>query len=517
MKRLFVLVLLAAACGGEPGPSVAGGTAVYCATELPDQVVAFVSPDLGAADLRPILFTPLVLYDNDGSVRPYLARSWEWSDGARALRFDLRADVRWHDGTPVTAEDVAWTIRAAADSTMPYWRRLDFTTLTSVSAADGSVSLTFSAPFVAGLEPFIALPILPRHLLAELSPEEFRIAPYHRQPVGSGPFRVAARNADGSIVLERNPDFPEDLGRAQLQRLVLRLLPDPATAVIELRTGGVDLCELGSSSARDVATAGDLTALPLEPAAVQVLPLDTRQAPFDDRRVRRAISAALVREQIAASISPLAQPAGTFMPAASSRWLDRAWLQPDADPALVDALLDSAGFGQTRSDGIRVDGSGRPLEFTIVGPRAYENLLTVVQAQLRTAGMDARIQLMEGAAYIAALQDPDRRPGFMALAFAPDELVLPDPTDELATDGGSNLASYSNPIVDSLLRELASVIPDERRREIYSELQRIVSMDAPMIYTVYAPRMLAVGPRLQGVEPDLNGAFGSASRWHVSQ
>ncbi|HVR30165.1 MAG TPA: peptide ABC transporter substrate-binding protein [Thermoanaerobaculia bacterium] len=513
------LVLTALACGGDgagTGTSpMAGGSAVYCATELPDALNAFVSPDLAAADLRPLLFSPLVLYDDTAGVRPHLARSWEWQDEGRMLRFDIRDDLTWHDGQPLTAEDVAWTIRAAADTAMPYFRRADFETLDEVTAAANAVTLRFAEPYAAGLEPFIALPILPRHLLGTVTGEAFRILPYHRTPVGSGPFRIRGRTADGSIVLEANTTYPQDLGRPLLDRLVLRGLPDASTALIELQTGGADVCELGSSSARDVATAPELSALPLEPARVQVLPLDTRQPPFDDRRVRRAVSAALDRTQLAAAVSPLARPARTFLPAGAARWLDSAWLQPDGDTALAALLLDSAGWTRSGPGALRADAQGRPLRFTMVGPRPYENLLTVVQAQLRSAGLDARIQLMEGAAYIAALQDPDARPAFMALAFSPDAIVLPNPGEELRTGGGSNLASYSDPQVDSLVAILGTVIEDGHRRAIYAELQRRVALDVPIVYTIHSPRMLAVGPRLHGVRVDVNGPFASAARWWI--
>jgi len=261
--------------------------------------------------------------------------------------------------------------------------------------------------------------------------------------------------------------------------------------------------------------ASELVGMPLDPARVQVLPLDTRRPPFDDRRVRRAVSAALDRTQLAAAVSPLARPARTFLPAGAARWLDSAWLQPDGDTALAALLLDSAGWTRGEPGALRTDAQGRPLRFTMVGPRPYENLLTVVQSQLRSVGMDARIQLMEGAAYIAALQDPDARPAFMALAFSPDAIVLPDPTEELRTGGGSNLASYSDAQVDSLVAVLATMIEDDQRRAIYSELQRRVALDVPIVYTIHSPRMLAVGPRLRGVTTDANGPFASAARWWI--
>lgn len=520
--RWTLVSLLPLACGERAadtsaagGPEEAGGIAVYCTTNLPQTLSPFISPDLAAADLRPLLYTPVALYDSVGGVQPYLARRWEWEDGQRLLRLHLRTDVTWHDGVPLTAEDVVWTLRAAADSTFPYWRRLDFASMSDLRA-DGPdvVEIRFSEPFVAGLEPLIALPILPRHLLADLEGERFRVAEYHRQPVGSGPFRFAGRSADGGVILERYGAFPEELGRARLDRLVLRELATGAAALVELRTGGADACVIATAGTSDVAAVPTLRSVALEPNRVLVMPLDTRKPPFHDARVRRAVSAALDRAAIAATSSGVSRPAGTFLPAGADRWRDSTLLQPDADTTLAAALLDSAGWSTVGPDGIRRNAGGEPLRFTMVAPTTFERVLTIIQSQLRRVGMDPQIRLLDGSSYAGLLQNPDSRPTFMVLAFIPDQILLPVPT-ELHSRGAANLASYANASVDSLVDELGTVIPDARRAEIYRELQRRVAEDVPIIYATYSPRLLAIGPRLQGVVVDLNGPFANANEWWI--
>jgi peptide/nickel transport system substrate-binding protein len=268
---------------------------------------------------------------------------------------------------------------------------------------------------------------------------------------------------------------------------------------------------MGSSRAAEVERSGRLHGLAVPPAGVYVLPLDTRKAPLNDARVRRALSAALDRATLAASLSPVIQPARTFL-LSSSSWLDSTALQLDADTARAGAILDSAGW-RPGQDGIRRDAAGRPLRFALTGPQPFRNLLTVVQAQWRAVGIDVELQFLEGAAYIATIRDPNTRPAAMTLSFFPDRVMTPDPWEQLHSEGSSNLASYHNAAVDSMVAMLRTHVADAERAALYHALQRYVADDVPLVYLLHAPRLLAVSPELEGVRTDANGPFASATAW----
>ncbi len=517
VSRAAVLVALGiGGCrGGDGGGSPSGGVAVVCSQAQPSSLDPFSAPDQLSSDFRLVLYTPLVLYDGKGGFRPYLARSWDWGEGQRSLTFHLRGDVLWHDSTRVTASDVAWTIRAAAEPRYAYTGGADFDAVSDVQVVDSqTVRLDFDRRYAPGLEPFVALPVLPQHLLDSIPPEEFAKADYNRGPVGSGPFRFAGRDPDGTLRFTRFDAFPEDLGRPSLDGLVFRNVADAATLLVELRTRGVDACITGSSLAKDLAQDSTLTALRLPPVGVQVIPLNGTRKPFDDPRVRRAFSAALDRAQLAGLISPLASPAATFLPEGHAA-IDPAFGQPDADTALAAALLDSAGWSRG-PDGVRRNARGEPLRVDLVGPQPFADVMTAVQAQLSRVGFDAKLQLLEGGAFYQVIMDPKTRPAAMALTFRPDRIINPDPTAELHTGGDANLAGYSNATVDSLLGALPTAASEAARDSIYRALQRWVALDVPLVYTDYVPRLLAVGPRLSGVSVDANGPFASISEWRVT-
>lgn len=518
---LLLSTLLSAACGGEREqrgsgePSEEekrGGTAVVCYQAGFDALNPFVSPSLGSADLRLLLFTPLVLYGEGGEYRPYLATDWQWENRQRRLTMRIRQDVTWHDGAPVTAGDVAWTLQSAADPDYGYLSD-DFSRLERATAVDSvTVELTFTEPFTLGLEPFVGLPILPRHLLADIPVGAFKSAEYHRAPVGSGPFEFLERRPDGALVFEPSGAFPPSLGRPYLGRIVLRTISEATTVLAELRTGNVDLCLTGSALAQRAEAGTNLQLLALDPPQSQVIPLNTRFEPLSDVRVRRALSAALRRADVAAAISPAARPARNPLPE-SSPWFAADLVQPDADSMLAASLLDDAGW--LRSDGIRRNAHGEELRIPLVAPWPLEASMTVVQAQLRRLGVAVDLRFMEWASYVGVLQDPDARPAAMALGFSPDKVFSPagDLYSEFHTEGFSNLGSYSSAVMDSLLELLQTPLGHDEQLSAYREVQRLVAQDVPMVFTVYAPRVALSNDRLRGVIMDLNGPFATVTHW----
>lgn len=491
-------------------------TAVVCSTAPAQVLNPLVSPDAAAADLRLLLFTPLVLYNDQGGFRPYLARTWTWSKDSKKLVFQIRDDVKWHDGKPVTAEDVAWTIMRAANREFALRAGQEFASVASARAVGATtVQIEFKQPFAAQLEPFTLLPIMPKQLLENVLPADFAKAPYHRDPIGSGPFKFVTRNADRSLVFERATTFPAALGRPQLNRIIMRAIPEPAAMLTELQTGNVDVCITGSAIMERAQKVRTLRVLGIPPTVTYALPLNARRAPFNDARVRRAFSAALNRSDLAFILSPVAVPARTMLPMKSS-YIAKEFAQPDKNPRLAAALLDSGGW-RTNGTGQRSNAAGQPLRITIAGPQSHSPVLTAVQAQLKQAGFAVELRLLEGATYVALLQNADQRPEAMSLGYVPDRTLFPDYFDQFHSKSARNLAGYNNPAVDSIVEAMRVTIAPEKRRQLYRDLQRFVGSDVPTVYTAYSPRIAIVGQRLKGLRIGLNGPFSSLLEWSFSR
>lgn len=526
-SAVFVIALLVLPVGCSPSGDRAetqeettarpqpGGTAVLCVPSAPSSLDPFVTNDQRSFDLASLLFTPLVRWSAGGDVQPYLARSWSWADDRRQLTLQLRTDVRWHDSSRVTAEDVAWTLEAASSPEYASPLLSDFRTVEEATAPDSTtVVVRFADPYHSGLEPLTSLPILPRHLLAETAPQEFAQASYHRNPVGSGPFRLSERRPSGSLVFERFGRFPDDLGSAYLDRIVVRVIESPRTMLTEFRVGGVDACVTTASGAAQLQEGQGLKITPLQPSGVQFVALNTGTELFGDSRVRRALSAGLDRAAIATVVSPAASPAGTPLPTGSP-WTSPAVTQPDDDPALADSLLAAAGWTRNGEDGMRLNADGEPLTFTLASHPGLRDPLTAIQSQLEGVGVDVALRFMEPTAFIGTIRNPETRPAAMALGSQYESLKQPDLRPDLQSGSPRNLSGFASARLDTLMNVAVTARDSGQRHGAYREIQEILSEQVPVIYTVYVPRTLAVGPRLRGVEPALNTPLASVAEWWI--
>lgn len=524
LNSVLVGALVLAGCGRErvdETPEVAeeasaGGVAVVCSDGSADNLNPFVSPNLAARDMGQLLFTPLVRYGSGTEFAPYLAREWSWGPERQTLTLQLRENVRWHDGTPLTAADVAWTLQVAADPEYAYSQGRIFAGLEAEAVDSLTVEVRFLETFAHGLEPFVSLPILPRHLLADVPPSEFARAAYHRAPVGSGPFRFAGRREDGSIMFDRWSEIPEDLGPPLLDRIVYRTIAEPTVVVTELTSGAVDLCTTNAGLAARLQDSQRIRLETVAPFGVQTVFLNAEHRPLDDVRVRRALSAALRRSEIAAVVSPLASVAGNPLPPVSP-FQDSTLVQPNADSALAVSLLEEAGWRYLDGTDVRRNPEGQELRFSLVGDPQAEPEMTVIQHELSRLGVVADVRFMEAASFFAAVMNPRTRPDAMALALYHDRVIRPDMHGLLHSGGPQNISSYSDSVVDSVLTLLQSTTEPQRLRDLYEELQRQLVEDVPALYTVYVPRLLAVGARLRGVRADLNGPLASVSEWWIPE
>src|SRR2546427_1924688 len=228
-----------AACGS--GAAHRGRTVVYASgADLQSVNPLLTVHPLAKQVERYVLLTTLVRYDSALVPRPYLARTWTWSADQRSLIFRLQSGVRWHDGTPTTARDVAWTISAARDAATGYARLNDFADVAFVNDPDDStVVVRFSRPQTAIPDVLTDLAILPARLLDSIPRAELRRAAWNEHPVGNGPFRFVAHEPGRRWVFAANPDFPAALGGPPaLERFLVVVVDEPTTKLAALTAGG---------------------------------------------------------------------------------------------------------------------------------------------------------------------------------------------------------------------------------------------------------------------------------------
>ncbi|HEX2218712.1 MAG TPA: ABC transporter substrate-binding protein [Gemmatimonadales bacterium] len=302
LRRLLSALLVAAwlpAC--QPEAHRRGATVLFASgADLQSINPLLTQHPLARQVQRYVLLTTLARYDSALAPRPYLARAWRWSEDRRTLRFTLHRGVRWHDGAPTTARDVAWTLSKAREPATGYPRLTDLGPIETVAAPDDStVVLRFTRPQERFPDVLTDLAILPAHLLDTVPPSRLRQASWNVRPVGNGPFRFVAHEPNRRWVFAADTAFPQALGGPPgLRRLIVVVVDEPTTKLAALTSGELDFAGIQPAHASFVRRDPALEVRTFPLLLTYGIVLNTRRPPFDDLATRRAVSAAIDRQEI---------------------------------------------------------------------------------------------------------------------------------------------------------------------------------------------------------------------------
>ncbi len=535
------LVAFLAACGGPaaPPPQSAGGATVTAPTSpgsagatastAPGVAAPAGSPTaptgaavkkggtltvsmIGDATLNPFtwpgqlptvlvaknVFSTLVKYSAADGFTPVpdLATKWSMSEDGKVWTFTLRDNVKWHDGKPFSAADVKFTLDNILSKDVRALFKSALTGVTEVNAVDPTTVT------IATKEPVGSLPILlgyniaiaPRHLLE--GQDLNTLADYVRKPVGTGPFKVKEIVSGDRVTLTANEDYFE--GRPNIDTLVYKVVPDINTVVAQLRTGELDMAAVepeNMQALKGVDRLNFVTAL--EPNTFAIY-LNNSRPPFDDARVRRALTMAIDRRAIVQQIllGEAVLATSAYSPAFGD-YYNKA-IQPypyDVDKAA--ALMKEAGFTKTGGKWVK---EGRPLAFGLLvdkGNPTREQIALVAQQFWQDFGATVTVDVQEWAVYLrqgnARPGEYDTRTGWRITA--PD----PDKTSEYHSTGTNNHYAYSNPRADKLLEQGRMETDRAKRIQIYHELQQVLYDDAPVCWLYYPNGILAVNKRVKNL------------------
>jgi len=424
---------------------------------------------------RYVLLTTLVRYDSALTPQPYLARAWTWSPDRRMITFRLQPGVRWHDGAPTTARDVAWTISAARDSATGYGRMNDFADVAFVNDPnDSTVVLRFNHPQNAMPDVLTDLAILPARLLDSIPRTELRRAAWNEHPVGNGPFRFVAHEPGRRWVFAANPDFPAALGGPPaLERFLVVVVDDPTTKLAALTAGEVDFAGIQPAHAAFVRKNPALTVLDYPLIMPYGIVFNTRAPPFDDASVRLAVALALDRREIV-----------------------DGYLYGFGSVADGPVPPDVAGYVPVRPvpsnpDSARRLLGGRRVAFELLAVGSGEAPLEqMIQARLAAVGFDVAIRQLELTAFLARVNSRQR--AFTAAV--------------LGTPGDPGLGYLTT------LAELTGVRPATD----LARAQRLFRDSLPVAFLYHARGVQGVNRRVNGVRMDVRGELPTVTRWRTA-
>lgn len=502
--------LIVAAGAGHAQPR-RGGTLVAFATPEPRVLVPGVSSQITTLVVGGKIHEGLLAFGPDLAPLPVLAKSWRISADGLGYVFTLREHVVWHDGAPLTAEDVVFSIMQFHMELNPRVRAV-FQHIESCVARDAqTVAIRLRQPF----EPFLlgldatSCAIVPRHVYAG---SDYRANPANRAPVGTGPFKLDSWRPGEAIRLVRHDAYWQP-GRPLLDAIIYRVMPDAGQRLAALRTGEVQLAAFADIETADVPRLRAEPRLAIDTAGSELfgplcwVEMNHRVKPLDDVRVRRALAMAIDRDFVVNRVWPgLGRPA-TSPIASSTRFHDRSVSLPAFDPGAAGDLLDAAGH-RPLADGSRFELAFMPLPYGEIWRRLGEY---VTQALARI-GVRLVVEHVDAATWVRRLAEWDYA---LTLNFVNQ---WGDPSigierGYLSTNirkvALANTAGYVNPGVDALFRTARESADVATRRRAFAELQRLLVADMPALWLAELVFPIVRDRRLQGIAATATGVHAS--------
>ena len=508
-----------------------GGTVVAAGIGgLPSGMNAFVVSDYAARQHQQYVnLMTLARYDEELQPQPWLAESWELSEDGRELTFHLRDDVVWHDGEPTDAEDVAFTYRRILDPATGHPNPASWAGYQGgeegVEVVDAHTVRVRLDPRSGALDPWTTAAIMPEHLLGDVAPERLGQHPYGTQcPVGNGPFVFQEHLPGDRWSFTANPAFPDELGgRPYLDRYVYRIIPEPATLLTELLTGGLDLYVSPTpDQAREIIDAPNAELRRFDFPSFVFVAWNSRRPQLADPRVRRAITMGLDRDAVVESIfQGYATVSNAGIP--PFHWAYDLAVNSglDHDPAAARALLDEAGWTDRDGDGVRENADGLPLSFTVKynrGSQQRQSIAEIMQAQLGGLGIDARPQVVEFGTLLDQVMDPERREfdGVVMSLVAEFRLDETDLFHSRSEDGPMGWSGTTNDRMDQLLDQLRVTSDRQEGRALWTEYLEAQAQEQPYTFLYFPDRLDGVHTRLRGAVMDPRGEWQSLKDWWIA-
>jgi len=496
--RLALLSLILALGVAAPAVAQPAGTLVVGLVAEPVNLDPAQVTDLNSNRVGRRIAETLVTFPEESTqIVPGLAESWVVSKDGLRYAFKLRKGVSFHDGTPLDAEAVKFSIERQINPEHPFnklgkypFANFFFGNIKAVEVVDPlTVEFVLKEPRAS----FLA--VLTAGAASIVSPTAVRKygQDYALTPVGTGPFKYVSWERGQRVVLEKNPSywrFP-----VKLERVIYRPIVEDQARLTELLTGALDLIVgtppdyVGQLEANP-----KVTLLKQVGAHVWYLGINNQKKPYDDKRVRQALNYAVNKDAI---VRDVLKGTGSLSvgPVLPKTWGADGGLKPyPYDPERAKKLLAEAGYPGGFTTTLWVPESGSGMQSPVA-------MSTVIQSNLKAVGVNVSLQTMEWGAYLAKLRSKEQELfalSWMAGTEDPDMVMYPLLHSSQWTPNGPNRALYKNEKFDEILHQARLTTDEKKRADLYRQAQRILVDDAPWIFIDHEIQTAAHAKRVQG-------------------
>lgn len=571
---LLVVMLVLAGCGGGQKPAeapkaeapkaeapkaeppkdapVPGGKVIYADIGDAESLNPIYVNDTSSSFISYLVHDGLVRVNNKTEIVPHMAEKWEVTNEGKTWTFTLRKNLKWQDGKPVTANDVAFTFESIMHPLYAGTRQSQYDKLVGYKeakakydqikkdqkdkkiddkAAEEALEKAFQEFKAAGgikvlndstvqfniVEPFapflanLGMGIIPKHLLEGVRPDKMKEHETNRKPVGSGRYKFVEWKKGDQIVLEANPDWYG--GRPNIDRIIYKVIPDQNAIAVALETGEVDIGGITPELFDRFKGKQGLKIYEYPTFSYTYMGYNLRNPLFQDVKVRQAITHAIDRKAL---VDAILLGHGTV---ADSHGSNVRW---DFNPNVpkfeynkdkAKALLGEAGW-KPGPDGI-LQKDGKQLKFTLMTNqnKVREQVATIIQQQLKEVGIAVEPKIVEWSSFVSKNllgQDFEVVIVGWALGVDPDAFTIWHSSQ--TEKGKFNFVGYTNKRVDELLEKGRVTVDQAKRKEMYAEFQNILAQEQPYTFLFFQNTLLVTKDKFKGpIEP----GPGSGLLWNI--
>lgn len=513
MKKLILLLaamamlVLAAGCGDASKEQGKANTLVYASHDY-----TRINPAIDEhGEINLLLFNGLTMHDDKRNVVPGLAEKWDYDENTNTYTFHLRKNVKWHDGKPFTAKDVKFTIEAIMDEKNESENAPNFEDVKEIKVIDEqTVSFTLKEANAAFLE-YMTMAILPEHLLAGKNMQEDA---FFRNPIGTGPYKIAKWDVGQSITMKKNDDY--FLGAPKIDQVIFKIVDDDNAEAVQLESGELDMALLDPKNAAKFASKAGFTRYDMLTADYRGIMFNFNN-PFwqKNKDLIPAMCYALNRKAIIDTVL-LGQGMAAYGPLQRNVYNNENVEHYDYNPQKAKEMLEAAGC-QKGSKGF-YERNGEEIGFVINVKSGEQDRLDIAQAsaqQLREVGVNCTVE-------VPTKIDWDGQYAFLIGWGSPFD--ADDHTYKIfGTKKAANYSAYSNAKVDEYLKKARQTKDDKERAKYYGSFQEELAKDPAYAFICYIDANYVAKSNIQGIAKNMVlghhgvGIFWNIHEWQISK
>lgn len=455
-------------------------------------------------EINSLLFAGLTQHDANNNVIPALAESWTWNAEALTYTFILKDNITFHDGTPLTTEDVKFTLETIMNPENGSEIASNYEEIESITVIDAkTIDIKLSVPNVA-LPDYLVIGILPKHILEG---EDIATSSFNQNPIGAGPYKLVEWDMGQAIVMEKFDGFY--IGSPKIDNIIFKIIEDDDARELQLKSGEINLAQITPKDAEIFKPDPNFEVYTMGTADYRgILYNFNNEFWKNNPGLPAALSFGVDRESVISSVL-LGQGQSAWSPIQKGIYANEAIEKFDYNPDRAREEIEKLGWAMGAGGYYEKDGQQLAFEISVrSSDQVRVDIANIAAQNFQDIGVNCVVDINEKT-------DWEGQSAFLigwGSPFDPDDHTY----KVFGTDKGANYSAYSNQAIDEILTEARSTEDAERRKELYAAFQEEYAKDPAYTLIAYIDALYVASSKINGISKQTTlGHHGVGIFWNV--